>query len=298
MVSLVELNRLSADRFARALGDIFEHSPWVAERAAKARPFSSVGVLHDIMVAIVRSAGDDERMELIRAHPDLAGKTARAGSLTASSAGEQTGAGLDRLSDEEYDRFDRLNRAYRDKFGFPFIIAVKGLTGGDILNAFERRLSQDPSSEKATALDQIARIARFRLDALVESEPSWGRTESSAKGRLTTHVLDTAHGRPAAQMRIALRRIDDEGEAKSLKVVRTNDDGRTDSPLLEGESLQPGSYELIFGAGDYFRAIGLHLPDPPFLDRVPIRFGVADPKGHYHVPLLVSPWSYSTYRGS
>jgi len=118
-----------------------------------------------------------------------------------------------------------------------------------------------------------------------------------ASGRLTTHVLDTATGKPAAGMKIELWRVVD-GERTMLRSVVTNADGRTGEPLLEGGALVAGTYELVFAVGDYFADRETTLPDPPFLDRVPVRFGVADPGGHYHVPLLTSPWAYSTYRGS
>jgi len=113
-------------------------------------------------------------------------------------------------------------------------------------------------------------------------------------GRLTTHVLDTACGKPAAGVRVVLRR---EGEAAALAEGRTNADGRMDAPLLEGAAFAPGRYELTFHVGDYFRARGAALADPPFLDVIPLRFAIAE-DGHYHVPLLVSPYGYSTYRGS
>lgn len=119
----------------------------------------------------------------------------------------------------------------------------------------------------------------------------------SAIGRLTTHVLDTALGRPAAGMQIALFHLEGEGRTL-LKIVATNSDGRVDTPLLEGDALAVGTYELVFHAGDYLRASGTELSDPPFLDIIPLRFGIADPMAHYHVPLLLSPYSYSTYRGS
>jgi 5-hydroxyisourate hydrolase len=116
-------------------------------------------------------------------------------------------------------------------------------------------------------------------------------------GRLSTHVLDTARGRPAAGLRVELVALD--GEARRTLVdTRTNADGRTDAPLLAGDAYRPGAYELVFDVGDYFRARGTPTAEPPFLDRIPIRFAMAEPDGHYHVPLLVSPWSYSTYRGS
>ena len=118
-------------------------------------------------------------------------------------------------------------------------------------------------------------------------------------GRLTTHVLDTARGRPAAGLTLELARIGESGDRKVLKTVCTNPDGRTDEPLLAGEELTSGTYEVVFDVGGYFsgqRQTG--SADPPFLGLVPIRFGIADPSDHYHVPLLTSAWAYSTYRGS
>ena len=116
-------------------------------------------------------------------------------------------------------------------------------------------------------------------------------------GKLSTHVLDTAHGQPAADLRIELWAMRDDGE-KLVKTVRTNRDGRTDQPLLDDASIEVGAYELLFFVGEYFDARGVPLPDPRFLDIVPVRFGIADAAANYHVPLLVSPWAYSTYRGS
>lgn len=120
-------------------------------------------------------------------------------------------------------------------------------------------------------------------------------------GGLTTHVLDTALGKPAASVQLTLWLIDSNSQADiktALKTVTTNDDGRTDTPLLTPDEMQAGTYELVFDMGNYFRRYASKLPDPPFLDQVPIRFAIADPSSHYHVPLLVTPWSYSTYRGS
>ncbi|HEY4191443.1 MAG TPA: hydroxyisourate hydrolase [Mesorhizobium sp.] len=119
---------------------------------------------------------------------------------------------------------------------------------------------------------------------------------SSGGGSLTTHVLDTATGKPAAGLSITLYRVSGNSHRK-LKTVVTNADGRCDEPLLEGKDFQLGQYELIFSVGNYFRSLGLQLPETPFLDEVPIRFGMAQAT-HYHVPLLVSPYGYSTYRGS
>lgn len=119
----------------------------------------------------------------------------------------------------------------------------------------------------------------------------------SKSGRLTTHVLDTALGKPAAGLKIDLYWIENEERQHIVSAV-TNDDGRVNSPLVEGVGFMAGTYELVFHAGDYLRASGASVTEPAFLDRIPLRFGVADPSSHYHVPLLLSAYSYSTYRGS
>jgi 5-hydroxyisourate hydrolase len=119
----------------------------------------------------------------------------------------------------------------------------------------------------------------------------------SKTGRLTTHVLDTAFGKPAEGLRIDLFWLKGE-ERQLLRTAHTNSDGRVDGPLIEGTDFMAGNYELLFHVGDYLRAKGVALPDPAFLDLIPLRFGIADPASHYHVPLLLSPYSYSTYRGS
>jgi 5-hydroxyisourate hydrolase len=116
-------------------------------------------------------------------------------------------------------------------------------------------------------------------------------------GRLTTHVLDTADGIPAAGMRIDFSVLEQDAW-RQIKTARTNGDGRLDQPLLEGAAMRAGEYKLVFHVADYFRGRGKQLAQPPFLDCVPLRFGIADTGAHYHVPLLASPWSYSTYRGS
>jgi 5-hydroxyisourate hydrolase len=116
-------------------------------------------------------------------------------------------------------------------------------------------------------------------------------------GHLSTHVLDTMNGCPAAGLAVSLYRLDG-AQAISIKAIRLNDDGRPGAPLLDGAAMRAGRYRLVFGLGDYFRARGVALPQPPFLDEVPLDFGIADAALHYHVPLLASPWAYSTYRGS
>jgi 2-oxo-4-hydroxy-4-carboxy-5-ureidoimidazoline decarboxylase len=159
-VTLDAVNRMDRESFVAALGWVFEHSPWVAERAWPRRPFASVEALHQAMAAEVAGAPAAEQVALIRAHPDL-GSRAR---MSSASSGEQAGAGLDHLTLEEYEQLHRLNSAYRDKFGFPFIYAVKGSTRQDILLALQQRLSNDPAAEHAIALTQIYRIAQIRLE--------------------------------------------------------------------------------------------------------------------------------------
>jgi 2-oxo-4-hydroxy-4-carboxy-5-ureidoimidazoline decarboxylase len=163
-LSLAEVNALSAVAFAAVFADIAEHSPWVAERAATARPFASRDAAVDAFQAVILAAGEREQTALLAAHPDLAGRAARAGALTADSTREQAGAGLDTLTDEEFTRFTALNDAYRARFGIPFILAVKGATKHTILAAFENRVGGTVLEERLTALAQVLRIVRFRLE--------------------------------------------------------------------------------------------------------------------------------------
>jgi 2-oxo-4-hydroxy-4-carboxy-5-ureidoimidazoline decarboxylase len=163
MVSLVELNKGEDADFIAALGDVFEHSPWLVARTASARPFSSRDALIEALMMAMREAAEEEKLALIRAHPDLAGKAARAGDLTDHSLHEQSSVGLDRLSDEEYDRFTRLNDTYKETFGFPFIIAVLDHTKDSILAAFEDRLEGDRAGQIDEAIKNIGRIVSLRV---------------------------------------------------------------------------------------------------------------------------------------
>lgn len=163
VLNLSEVNRLDREAFVERLGWVFEHSPWVAERAWATRPWTSVDMLHQAMCQMVEAAPIALKLALIRAHPDL-GSRAR---MAAASVQEQKGAGLDTLTPEEFDRLQSLNRAYTEKFGFPFILAVRGLTKRDILQALEERLERDQEAEFEAALEQIYRIAGFRLSEAV-----------------------------------------------------------------------------------------------------------------------------------
>ena len=291
-LTLEALNRMNPADFAAAVGDTFELAPWVAGAAAGRRPFSTVTALHEAMMGVVRSAPREQQLAFLGGHPDLAGKAARAGAITNDSKREQASVGLDSLSEEEFARFHRLNDAYKAKFGFPFIVCVRRHTRDSILHQFERRLAHDAAPEFAAALQEIFFITRLRVAAKVTGEGM-----PAINGRLSTHVLDTHAGRPAVGVAIELYELAGQ-KAHCIQSAITNADGRTDQPLIGGRPLPIGRYELRFAVGDHFRSRGIAGGDPPFLDIVPLRFSIAEPEGHYHVPLLCTPWSYSTYRGS
>jgi 2-oxo-4-hydroxy-4-carboxy-5-ureidoimidazoline decarboxylase len=280
------LNQLDRAAFRALLGGVFEHSPWVAERAWAERPFADIDALHAVMVRIVREAGAERQLELLCAHPELAYQ----GSLTTESKAEQRGMGLDTLGAEEADDLADKNRRYRDRFGIPFIIAVRGQRDrGAILAALTRRLAGDIEAERQIALGEVATIAQFRLHDLISDDPP-GETTAAATGRLTVHALDTATGLPASGLPFSLGRLDNE---RTIPLGRwiTNADGRCDQPLLAGDALTPGTYEILF-------EVGAWRSGPGFYDAIPIRFRVTDASAHYHIPLLLAPFGYSTYRGS
>ena len=169
MPDLNTINRASQDEFVAALGAIFEHSPWIAAETWPARPFASAEALHAALCATVERAPLERKLALIRAHPDLAGKAAIAGELTAESTREQRSAGLSALTPDEFARFTQLNTAYRERFGFPFVICAREHTKTSILASFAERLGHTDAQEVAAALAEIAKIARLRLaDAVRE----------------------------------------------------------------------------------------------------------------------------------
>ena len=270
-MTLDELNKLPEEDFTAALAGIFEHSPWIAQAAAGARPFADVASLHQAMVAALAQAPEERKLELLQLHPELAGKLARTGGLTEASTEEQASAGLDRLEPEEIAQFDIANARYREKFGFPFIIAVKAQRDRRaILEALAIRVGHSRDEEIETALGEVALIARFRLDALLPQI------------RLTLHVLDTTLGKPAAGIGFSLYR-----EGVLVREGRTNADGRAEEgPMM----VEPGTYELVYKVADYHES--------EFYDRIPIRFRISAEGGNYHVPLILSRFGYSTYRGS
>jgi len=198
-VALASLNAADEAGFMAALGEVYEHAPWVAQAACRQRPFGTIAALHAAMMAAVRAAPADQQLALIKGHPDLAGKAARADAMTQDSKAEQASAGLDRLSEDEFAHFHRLNDAYRTKFGMPFIICVRRHGKDSILRQFEQRLQHDTASERRTALTEIFRIVALRLDQRVAAAD-----QLKVHGHLSTHVLDTHRGAPASGVAVEL----------------------------------------------------------------------------------------------
>ena len=172
MPDIAAVNGLERDAFVALLGGVFEHAAWVAEAAWLARPFVGVSDLHAAMMGAVRAAPPDRRLAFLNGHPELAGPEARAKSMTAESVSEQGAAGLDQMLQEDADTFDRLNSVYRQKFGFPFIVAVRGRDRSEILALFKARLLRSRDEEASVVLDEIAAITRMRLDRLVSEASS------------------------------------------------------------------------------------------------------------------------------
>ncbi len=287
-MTLDEVNAAHVADLVAALGAIFEHAPWVAEQAAAARPFATVAALHEAMLAAVHAAPEAMQLAFLRGHPELGGAAARGGQMAAHSIAEQRALGLDTLADDRAAEIQGLNAAYLQRFGFPFILCVTRHTRASILANFTRRLTNERDLELQTALAEIGLITRLRLVALVD-----GPGAPVTKGWVSTHVLDTAAGRPGAGVKITLFEIDGDRAIKLSETV-TNHDGRTDAPLLGGGGpLRIGVYEVRFEVGAYFATA-----PGAFLDVIPVRFGITEAEAHYHVPLLVSPYAYSTYRGS
>jgi 2-oxo-4-hydroxy-4-carboxy-5-ureidoimidazoline decarboxylase len=288
-MTLEELDAMAAEDFVAAIGDVFEHAPWIAAATAERRPFATVTALHADMCAVLAAAPPEVQLTFLRGHPDLGGTTVRKRTMAAFSAEEQGELGLDRLDEARFAIFERLNTAYRERFGIPFLVCVRRHTRSSILTQFARRLENDPATELAAALDEIRLITRLRIAALVQ-----GPGMPTTSGWLSTHVLDTASGKPVQGIVVELFEHDGD-DARPLRTAITNADGRTDAPLLSDGPLRIGHYELRFHLGNHFGPAG---GDPAFLAVIPIRFAIADAESHYHIPLLVSPFAYATYRGS
>ena len=265
MITLEQLNAASPAQFVAALNGIFEHSPWIAERAAARRPFASRLDLLDAMCAIMLQASEAEQLALIRAHPELAGRAAVRNELTEASSQEQRGAGLDACSPQEFTCLQELNRAYNERFGFPFILAVRGHDRASIIANFAARLNNDAATEQRAALGQIARIAEFRLAALVSSP--LGNEIMAMHERLAVfsddeHALTCTYLRPAH--RSTASRIRDFMRAAQLDVeidAIGNVVGRWRCGVPGAKTLLTGShYDTVVNGGKYDGRLGILLP--------------------------------------
>jgi len=288
-LTLDALNQAATADFVAALENVCEHSPWIVEAVAAARPFANLAALRDAMVGLIEAASPEERLTLLRSHPDLADRVRHEpGKLTAESAAEQSGAGLHLLSEAEFAAFAELNSAYHEKFGFPFILAILRHTKDSILDMFERRLLNPPEQEQAEAIREISRIVGLRLATFVEDDDTMG-----VHGRLSTQVTDKHGDQPADGVLVELIERSRRGENRSLVKLVTNADGLTDHALIEGRPLPIGLYELRFHVGAYYSRHGLAPAEPAFFDIVTVRFGVAEPEARLHVPLVITPRGYS-----
>ena len=272
MTTLPDLNSCPPAAFVEALRGIYEHSPWIAERAAPMRPFASLAALKQALQAVVMQASRDEQLALLRAHPELAGKAAIAGELTAESTGEQAASGLDRCSPEEYARLQELNARYGEKFGFPFILAVKGPTGrgltrAAIIETFARRLENGLEAEMRECLRQVHRIAEIRLNALLAVElrfgaqvMDWAETLgaiSDSEDGLTCAYMTPAHQRSAGQLAEWMREA---GMQVHIDAVG-NVVGRYAAGQADAKVLMTGShYDTVRNGGKYDGRLGILLP--------------------------------------
>jgi OHCU decarboxylase len=272
MITLDTLNTCPAADFVRALAGIYEHSPWIPERAAAQRPFASLTALKQALQGVVSNATEEEHLRLIRAHPELAGKAAVAGELTRESTGEQAKAGLNNCSPEEYAMLHRLNADYNARFGFPFILAVKGPDGKGynrtrIIQTFSRRLKNCRADELAEDLRQIHRIAELRLNDLLDYTPQLGKqimewsevigAWSDDPENLTCAYMTTAHRKTAVQLAAWMREA---GMQVGIDAVG-NVVGRYLSDNPQAKTLMTGShYDTVCNGGKYDGREGILLP--------------------------------------
>ncbi len=272
MTTLSDLNSCAPEAFAAALHGIYEHSPWIAERAAARRPFPSLPAMKLALQDVVMQATEDEQLALLRAHPELAGKAAIAGELTAESTGEQAASGLNRCSPEEYAQLHALNAQYAENFGFPFILAVKGPTGrglsrAAIIGTFARRLKNTRAAEMAECLRQVHRIAEIRLNELLGVQHRYGPQVmawaeelgaiSDSEDGLTCAYMTPAHRRTAAQLRDWMIEAGMEAHIDAVGNVV----GRYAAAQPDAKTLLTGShYDTVRNGGKYDGRLGILLP--------------------------------------
>ena len=281
MISLDTLNQSTQEAFAAALDGIFERAPWISAQTAPRRPFQTLAALHDALMATLHAAPDADILAFLDAHPDLSPDRLPA-TLTPASQSEQQNLAM-RVA-QGAAALPALNHDYRARFGHPFIICVARHTPENILRTLQSRLPHDPATERQLALAEIHHITLLRLLARID-----GPGAPPTAGHLTTHVLDTQTGRPAANLQVTLLQ-----ESRPLASAQTNPDGRLATDLHPPGPLRQGHYELRFHVAPYFAA----RSQPTLYDTIPIRFLITHPEAPHHIPLLLAPFAYSTYRGS
>lgn len=280
LASLADVNECGDAAFLALLAPVFEHAGWVAEAVLAARPFPSLTALHQAMMGQLMALPDERVDAFLNGHPRLSARALPAGT-TAESVHEQSSAGLARLDPATAARLDGLNAAYEARFGFPFILAVRHASVATLLASFERRVGASVEAERLEALGEISAISWMRLLERV----------APASGGLSTHVLDTSRATPGAGMGVELWR-----GGERLGGWVTDAKGRCDVP--EGVAAGAGTYEWRFDTASYFAGRGLGTVQRTFLGGVRVAFTVWNPEEHFHVPLLLSPGGYTTYRGS
>ena len=288
LISLDALNAMPAGEFCACLGPVFENAPWVAAAAAVNRPFASLTALHKVMMGEIAALPADRLARFLSGHPRLSAETLRRGT-TAESTVEQTAIGLHGLDDALSAQLDKLNGAYEARFGFPFILAVRKASLATLFATLERRLAASPDAERAEALAEVSAISWMRLLDRVQAAPTGG---------VSTHVLDTVRAAPAGGLGVELWRRENNGDMTRILSFVTNDNGACDGTLLEGGHLAAGTYEWRYDTSTYFARHGYSTPARSYLGKVQVAFTVWNPEEHFHVPLLLSPGSYTTYRGS
>jgi hydroxyisourate hydrolase len=291
-VTLEELNRLPEDQARTAFERCCGASKWVRSMSA-ARPYAHPAALFTAADRAADALGPEDWREAFAHHPrigDLASLRERFTATAAWAGDEQRSAAS--ASEEILAALARGNRDYEARFGYIFIVCATGRSAADMLEFLERRLGNDPERELEIAALEQRKITRLRLEKLL-AEPKREPAMEDRMNGITTHVLDLAAGRPAAGMTVRLDRLMGTGWSKVAEQA-TDDDGRARELLPAGAPPEAGIYRLTFATRAYFHDKGT----PTFYPEVSVTFEVGNPAQHYHVPLLVSPWGYSTYRGS
>lgn len=276
--------------FTKVVAQLYYDSPWIAERSLvrqQGAPFESITGVDEALWQLVCEASKGEKLWLLNAYPDLAGKAAVAGVLSAESFEEQRRAGLSHLTTDEMSRFTEMNTAYRAKFGFPFILAVRNANKRTILGSFEQRLNNSEADELATALAQIHKIAWMRLRVAVAPSPI---------GRLRCRFLDLERRCPASSMRVELRYCGGCHHSEDFTPIALGEfvvdgQGQLASPVLQGAGMAEGTYECKLSLGEYYAMNGVPLATKPLLEEVPIRFGIDNLESCYEVTVLCRPSS-------